>query len=1286
MADLDTIKRLRISATSEGTDRVIDALERLGKAYKIVGDGAQAAAVQSDSAAKKLSAPATALDSILARLDPAEKAAQQFARSINAVARAAEGGYFAKFADGAQRLQSVVTGLQREYEKLGSKASGVNIAEAMGLTAANAQASARVYMDALRAELERRDPARTVAAAGEAQRRFNQAAGISDRLDRYSTGSARESAETFQRGFIEQAQREAKEEIARRAEADRVAAASQATINQRLGVAAPNRRAGEAAATFMEADAEAARKLSIEYDKLGTAIERRDTALAQANALLARGSIDAEKHAAITSGVLLTYEQTERALRGANTSLGKYATGVGLARHELVNFGRQAQDVFVSLAAGQPIMTVLIQQGTQIADIFATSKGSASGFFGQLLTGSARFATSIAGATAGVVAFGAAAAFAGYQYAESQQEVARSLIGIGRGSGQTVESINRIADAATNAGRISRASAREIASIFAGTGSIGSDLLSPGLVSTSTKGLANLTGKSQADAARDLAGALASPTQGAADLEKVLGRLSDAQINFIRNSEASGNKLEAQRALLATFNPQLAEAANSTGMLARAWNAVASGVSNAFDAIGNAITGQISLEERLAKAIERRRQMNGGQYGSGFLSSRARRVVGEADAEIADVQEQIRRRGALASERARDAASSNLSRTGGDILRGLFSDQGQLQDMKNSLAALETLTSDSSAMAKLGPLGRFAAEGVERLKSSIENFKTTNERIAQDNALQIQSINAYTLAERSAVEAERARVEAIRAGRGELQAGVEAEQARARAIAEANRQVRDIGRDARDAASLVGLSPFAAAQQQLRNQQQRQTETLSMGATGTDAVTALPQSAAVVRGLDQQFAENLQKLIKAVPGLTITSGFRTYADQARLYAEKGPGWAAPPGRSNHEKGLAADLAYNGSGRLPAWIHEKGREFGIGFPLANRARNPEAWHAEPLGARTRSGAVGPANNDNLSTAQALQRATQLREAYEGWNTPLANANRQLDAQIALQGRSQQTWLMSTAEITKAAETQRLLNEYMAQGIPITESLRQGIDAYATRAGQAAEEAKRFAEAQRGFREIGDTLKGSISGFISDIRNGVSGAEAFRNSLNKIADKLIDMALNDLFGKAFGNNSGGGLTSLFSSLFSGGFGGGNLGTTPGSGGLYSDGGYTGAGGKYQAAGIVHRGEVVWSQADVRRAGGVSVVEAMRRGIPGYADGGAAGYYAPMASAPAANSNGGGNVVNIYAPNAKVSKKQNSDGSVDVYVDQAEGQMARKVAQGRGPMAFAVKAQRDGSNLRG
>jgi len=56
-------------------------------------------------------------------------------------------------------------------------------------------------------------------------------------------------------------------------------------------------------------------------------------------------------------------------------------------------------------------------------------------------------------------------------------------------------------------------------------------------------------------------------------------------------------------------------------------------------------------------------------------------------------------------------------------------------------------------------------------------------------------------------------------------------------------------------------------------------------------------------------------------------------------------------------------------------------------------------------------------------------------------------------------------------------------------------------------------------------------------------------------------------------------------------------------------FATGGFTGIGGKFDPAGIVHKGEVVWSQEDIKRWGGVNVVEAMRTSQPpkGYSDGG-------------------------------------------------------------------------------
>lgn len=90
-------------------------------------------------------------------------------------------------------------------------------------------------------------------------------------------------------------------------------------------------------------------------------------------------------------------------------------------------------------------------------------------------------------------------------------------------------------------------------------------------------------------------------------------------------------------------------------------------------------------------------------------------------------------------------------------------------------------------------------------------------------------------------------------------------------------------------------------------------------------------------------------------GVTIKSHIRSTERQAQLWAdalkkhgspEKARKWVAPPGRSNHEKGLAADLGFS-SPAAKAWIHEVAPKYGLNFPLSN-----EPWHIEPMGIRRR----------------------------------------------------------------------------------------------------------------------------------------------------------------------------------------------------------------------------------------------------------------------------------------------------------------------------------------------
>ena len=101
-------------------------------------------------------------------------------------------------------------------------------------------------------------------------------------------------------------------------------------------------------------------------------------------------------------------------------------------------------------------------------------------------------------------------------------------------------------------------------------------------------------------------------------------------------------------------------------------------------------------------------------------------------------------------------------------------------------------------------------------------------------------------------------------------------------------------------------------------------------------------------GLDPGFLASLQQMFADNPALSLTSGFRTYAEQVDLYNRKGPRLAARPGTSKHEKGLAADI---GPSSQYSWLQANASKYGMSQTVSY-----EPWHYEPNGSRSASTAA------------------------------------------------------------------------------------------------------------------------------------------------------------------------------------------------------------------------------------------------------------------------------------------------------------------------------------------
>lgn len=149
--------------------------------------------------------------------------------------------------------------------------------------------------------------------------------------------------------------------------------------------------------------------------------------------------------------------------------------------------------------------------------------------------------------------------------------------------------------------------------------------------------------------------------------------------------------------------------------------------------------------------------------------------------------------------------------------------------------------------------------------------------------------------------------------------------------------------------------------------------------------------------MDADFESRLNAMLAASDGaIWVESGDRDTATQQRLWdeavAKYGPdearNWAAPPGHSNHEKGIAVDLG--GDLDLAAKLAP---QFGLYAPMSW-----EPWHYEPIGSRTDdplayterstdpSALVGGRKKSEPSWADALTNLLGIRPFSPGSNIP------------------------------------------------------------------------------------------------------------------------------------------------------------------------------------------------------------------------------------------------------------------------------------------------------------
>lgn len=224
------------------------------------------------------------------------------------------------------------------------------------------------------------------------------------------------------------------------------------------------------------------------------------------------------------------------------------------------------------------------------------------------------------------------------------------------------------------------------------------------------------------------------------------------------------------------------------------------------------------------------------------------------------------------------------------------------------------------------------------------------------------------------------------------------------------------------------------------------------------------------------------------------------------------------------------------------------------------------------------------NNDLFGGNALRRSAETRKL-----------NAELQAQIAPLDRL----LNNPTELKESGKTAEQVQELKNQLIEINQLKLENVQ-------------REFADLGTSIAESADkaanTFFDNISEWILDINNLGDSLRQFAltiiKTLSQIAGQGILGGIKSLFG--LGGTQSGGFASLFGlggnavNAIAGGGGGGGFAESLGAGlfgGIgFDEGGFTGYGGKNEPAGIVHKGEMVFSQKDVGTIG-LNVLNSIR-----------------------------------------------------------------------------------------
>jgi len=339
-----------------------------------------------------------------------------------------------------------------------------------------------------------------------------------------------------------------------------------------------------------------------QIDPTVAALDRLDAQQRKLQSFKKSGLIDADTFEQYNSRL----EQTRAGLGTFDTQLERTGMSAKATAAAMRGVPAQLTDIVVSLQGGQAPLTVFLQQGGQLKDMFGGIGPAAKALGGYVLGLVNPFTV----AAAAVAVLGVAY----YQGSEESERYAKALILTGNVAGTSVNQLagmaERLADVRGTTGQ-----AAEALTLLASTGKVSAENLER--IGSAATSFSSATGTAIADVVQQYAELGKSPVEASRKLNEQYGYLTTAVYQQITALVEQGRTQEAASLAQRTFadaQEQMAtKVRQNLGTLESAWNSLGSVAKKAWDAmlgIGRDTTLETKISQ-LTAFIEKRKNLGG---------------------------------------------------------------------------------------------------------------------------------------------------------------------------------------------------------------------------------------------------------------------------------------------------------------------------------------------------------------------------------------------------------------------------------------------------------------------------------------------------------------------------------------------------------------------------------------------------------------------------------------------------------------------------------------------------